>query len=111
MTFTPLQTIIMIGAVALGTMITRFTPFLIFPDQKETPRFITYLGKVLPAAVIGLLLIFCLKGINLLQAPYGIPELISVACVILLQLWKRSSLLSIGAGTVLYMVLIQFVFY
>ena len=110
MTLTPLQTIIMICAVALGTMFTRFTPFLVFPDHKEAPRFITYLGKVLPAAVIGLLVIFCLKGINLLQAPYGIPELVSVACVILLQLWKRSSLLSIGAGTVLYMLLIQFVF-
>lgn len=110
MTFTPLQTIITIGAVALGTMVTRFTPFLIFPDHREAPRFITYLGKVLPAAVIGLLIVFCLKGISLLHAPYGIPELISVACVILLQLWKRSSLLSIGAGTVLYMVLIRFVF-
>jgi len=110
MTLTPLQTIIMIGAVALGTMVTRFTPFLIFPDHREPPRFVTYLGKVLPAAVIGLLVIFCLKGISLLQAPYGIPELISVVCVVLLHLWKRNSLLSIGVGTVMYMILIQFVF-
>lgn len=108
MTLTPIQTIIMIGAIALGTMITRFTPFLIFPDHKEAPRFIIYLGKVLPAAAIGLLVIFCLKGINLLQAPYGIPEIISVICVMLLHWWKRNSLLSIGAGTVLYMLLIQF---
>ena len=94
----------------MGTMVTRFTPFLIFPDHREPPRFVTYLGKVLPAAVIGLLVIFCLKGISLLQAPYGIPELISVVCVVLLYLWKRNSLLSIGVGTVLYMILIQFVF-
>lgn len=110
MILTPLQTFLMICAVALGTMITRFTPFLLFPDHKEAPHFITYLGKVLPAAVIGLLVVFCLKSINVFQAPYGIPEIISVICVVLLHLWKRNSFLSIGVGTVLYMVLIQFVF-
>lgn len=100
------------GATAgalLGTMMTRFLPFLIFPEGKEPPEFIQYLGKVLPYAVIGLLVIYCLKDVPG-SGTYGIPEFLAVAFIVLLHRWKKSILLSIGGGTVFYMLLVQFVF-
>ena len=102
--------LLIILAVALTTFATRVIPFLIFPKGKEIPKTIQYLGKVLTPAVIGMLVVYCLKGIRVLTAPYGIPELISVVTVAVLHIWKRNNLLSIGVGTVLYMVLIQVVF-
>lgn len=96
--------------VALTTFATRVTPFLLFPKGKELPDVIQYLGKVLTPAVIGMLVVYCLKGTQVLSAPYGIPELIAVVTVAALHVWKRNNLLSIGVGTVLYMVLIQVVF-
>ena len=104
------EQIITIGAVVLATMLTRFSPFIIFPAGKSTPKFIQYLGKVLPAAVFGLLVVYCLKDVNILTGSHGIPELIAIAFVIVLHLWKRQMLLSIAGGTVLYMLLVQFVF-
>ncbi len=104
------QQIVMISMVVLGTMATRFLPFLIFPAGKETPKYIQYLGRVLPAAVFGLLVIYCLKDISLFSGSHGIPELISVVLVILLHLWKRQMLISIAGGTVCYMLLVQLVF-
>ena len=104
------QTFLMIVAVMLGTMITRFLPFLLFPDKKEPPRVITYLGKMLPPAMMGLLVVYCLKGVSVAAFPHGIPELISIAVIAALHLWKKNVFLSIGVGTVLYMVLVQFVF-
>ncbi len=103
------QSIITILAVVLGTMVTRFLPFLIFPEGKTPPPFITYLGTVLPYAVIGLLVIYCLKD-AFTPGRWAIPELISIAFITLLHSWKKNTLLSIGAGTVLYMVLVQTVF-
>lgn len=100
------------GATAgalLGTMVTRFLPFLIFPEGKEPPEFIQYLGKVLPYAVIGLLVIYCLKDVPG-SGTYGIPEFLAIAFIVLLHRWKKSILLSIGGGTVFYMLLVQFVF-
>lgn len=100
------------GATAgalLGTMVTRFLPFLIFPEGKEPPEFIQYLGKVLPYAVIGLLVIYCLKDVPE-SGTYGIPEFLAIAFIVLLHRWKKSILLSIGGGTVFYMLLVQFVF-
>lgn len=100
------------GATAgalLGTMMTRFLPFLIFPEGKEPPEFIQYLGKVLPYAVIGLLVIYCLKDVPG-SGTYGIPEFLTIAFIVLLYRWKKSILLSIGGGTVFYMLLVQFVF-
>ena len=100
------------GATAgalLGTMMTRFQPFLIFPEGKEPPEFIQYLGKVLPYAVIGLLVIYCLKDVPG-SGTYGIPEFLAIAFIVLLHRWKKSILLSIGGGTVFYMLLVQFVF-
>ena len=101
---------LIILAVALTTFATRVIPFLIFPKGKEIPKTVQYLGKVLTPAVIGMLVVYCLKSTKVLAAPYGIPELIAVLTVAVLHVWKRNNLLSIGAGTVLYMVLIQVVF-
>lgn len=100
------------GATAgalLGTMVTRFLSFLIFPEGKEPPEFIQYLGKVLPYAVIGLLVIYCLKDVPG-SGTYGIPEFLAIAFIVLLHRWKKNILLSIGGGTVFYMLLVQFVF-
>ena len=100
------------GATAgalLGTMVTRFLLFLIFPEGKEPPEFIQYLGKVLPYAVIGLLVIYCLKDVPG-SGTYGIPEFLAIAFIVLLHRWKKNILLSIGGGTVFYMLLVQFVF-
>lgn len=101
---------IIILLVALTTFATRATPFVIFPDGKEIPPIVKYLGSVLTPAVIGMLVIYCLKSSTILSPPYAVPEIISVATVIVLHVWKRNNLLSIGVGTVLYMFLIQVVF-
>ena len=104
------QQIIIVAIAAVGTFLTRLLPFLIFPADKPTPKFIKYLGNVLPAAIFGLLVIYCLKNVSILDGTHGIPEMISIAVVVLLHLWKKQTLLSIAAGTVCYMILIQFVF-
>jgi branched-subunit amino acid transport protein AzlD len=101
------EQIITIGMVVLGTMITRFLPFLLFPAG---PKYVQYLGKALPSAVFGLLVIYCLKNVNLMQGSHGIPELLSLAAVAALHLWKRQMLLSIAGGTVFYMALVQRIF-
>lgn len=104
------EQLITIGLVVLGTMATRFLPFIVFPADKPTPKYIKYLGKVLPAAVFGLLVVYCLKDVSVLSGSHGLPELISIAAVTALHLWKRQMLLSIAGGTVCYMVLVQLVF-
>lgn len=104
------QQIITIGVVVFGTMLTRFLPFLLFPAGKPTPKYIQYLGKVLPAAVFGLLVIYCLKNVTIFTGSHGLPEAIAVAVVVALHYWKRQMLLSIAGGTICYMLLIQFVF-
>lgn len=109
MTMTITQQIITVAVVVLGTMTTRFLPFLIFPEGKEPPAVITYLGTVLPYAVIGLLVVYCLKDVPG-SGHYGIPELIAILFIVALHKWKKSTLLSIGGGTVLYMVLVQTIF-
>ena len=102
--------LIMIAVVAVVTFMTRAASFLAFPKGREIPPSIIYIGKVLPPAIIGMLVVYCLKSTSVLAYPYGLQELISCVTVIALHLWKRNVLLSIGVGTVLYMVLIQFVF-
>lgn len=104
------QQILTIALIALATMLTRFLPFLLFPAGRPTPKYIQYLGKVLPSAVFGLLIIYCLKNVSIFGESHGIPELISIALVILLHLWKRQMLLSIAGGTICYMLLVQLVF-
>lgn len=107
---TPTQQIITIGMVILGTALTRFLPFLIFPAGRPTPKYIQYLGKMLPGAVFSLLVIYCLRNVNILAGTHGLPEIISIMAVIGLHLWKKQMLLSIAGGTVCYMLLIQIIF-
>ena len=107
---TPTEQIITVAMIVLGTMLTRFLPFLLFPAGKPTPKYIQYLGRVLPMAVFGLLVVYSLKDVSLLTGSHGIPELIAVAVVAGLHLWKRQMLLSIAGGTVCYMLLVQLVF-
>ena len=104
------QQIITVGMVVLGTMLTRFLPFLVFPAGKPTPRYIRYLGRVLPGAVFGLLVVYCLKHVDLLTDSHGLPELIAIILVAVLHYWKSNMLLSIGCGTVVYMLMVQFLF-
>ena len=104
------MSLLIIFVVALTTFGTRVVPFLIFPKGKEVPPVIRYLGRVLTPAVIGLLVVYCLRETPVRQAPHGIPEAAAVVVTAALHVWKRNNLLSIGAGTVLYMFLIQVVF-
>ena len=107
---TTAQHVITIAMIVLGTVLTRFLPFLLFPAGKPTPKYIQYLGKVLPGAVFGMLVVYSLKGVSLLAGSHGIPELISIVLVVALHLWKRQMLLSLAGGTVCYMLLVQLVF-
>lgn len=102
--------LLIILVVAVTTFATRLVPFLIFPKGKEIPPVVQYLGKVLTPAVIGMLVVYCLKSTTVMESPYGIPELIAVVVTAVLHVWKRNNLLSIGTGTILYMFLIQVVF-
>lgn len=99
-----------IVTATLVTMATRFLPFLIFGNGRKTPEIITYLGKVLPFAIMGMLVVYCMKDVAFLSAPFGIPEILGCVVVAVLHLWRRNSLLSISVGTVFYMVLVQLVF-
>jgi branched-subunit amino acid transport protein AzlD len=110
MVLTSFESLILISVIALGTLLTRALPFILFPDKKETPKFVLYLGKVLPFSVIGLLIIYCIKNVSIFASPFGIPEAIGILCTVLLHLWRNNTLLSIGGGTVVYMVLVQLVF-
>lgn len=100
-----LLVLVMAGVTAL----LRFLPFLVF-RKNDPPQYIRYLGKVLPFAVIGMLVVYCLRDISVETAPHGLPEAAACAAVVFLQVWKRQTLLSILGGTVLYMLLIRFVF-
>ena len=102
--------IIMIAVMVLVTMATRFLPFLIFGENRKIPPLVEHLGKVLPCAIMGMLVVYCLKDVSFLSVPFGLPEIIGILIVALLHFWKRNSLLSIGAGTVCYMLLVQLVF-
>jgi len=110
MILTMAQALLTIAVIAGTTIITRALPFIIFPAGKETPRFIVYLGEVLPYSIIGMLIIYCFKSISIIEAPHGLPELISAIFVVLIHKWKHNLLLSIGGGTLLYMILVQRIF-
>lgn len=103
----------MIATVAVAAIITaalRFAPFLIFGRGKETPALVVYLGKVLPYAIMGMLVVYCMKDVKIASAPHGLPELLGCIIVAALHVWRRNTLLSIGAGTVCYMLMVQFLF-
>ena len=110
MTLTSVQTFIIICMVTLGTVITRFLPFALFHNNNVNNSFITYFGKVLPYSAIGLLVVYCLKGVNFKSQANIVPEAIAITCIILLHNWKGNALLSIGIGTAVYMSLVQRVF-
>jgi len=105
-----MHAVLTIAVCALVTAALRFLPFLIFGENRKTPPVIAYLGQVLPFAIMGMLVVYCLKDVDLTAMPFGIPEAIGCAVVAGLHVWKRSTLLSIGAGTVVYMLLVQFIF-
>ena len=105
-----LHAALIIAVAALVTVALRFLPFLIFGENRKTPPLVAYLGQVLPYAIMGMLVVYCLKDVTLSAAPFGIPEAIGCMVVALLHIWKRNTLLSIGAGTVCYMLLVQLVF-
>lgn len=100
----------LVAVMALVTVGLRFLPFWIFGEKRETSKLITYLGQVLPCAIMGMLVVYCLKGATPLTYPYALPELIACTAVVLLHIWKRNTLLSIAGGTALYMLLVQVVF-
>lgn len=110
MGLTTAQTVVIILVVALGTQITRWLPFLLFPENKEPPKVVSYLGNVLPPAMMGLLVVYCLRNVNLLSGSHGLPEAIALAVIVVLHRWKRNVLLSIAGGTAAYMLLVQAVF-
>ena len=110
MTMTLTEQIITLGVIMLATMTTRFLPFILFPAHRPTPKYVQYLGNVLPPAVLGMLVVYCLKDVNILTGSHGIPEMIAIIVILILHVWKRQMLLSIGAGTLIYMFLVQIVF-
>ena len=107
---TLIQQLITVALCVIATALTRFSPFVIFSGERQLPAFVRYLGRALPPAVFGMLVVYSLKGVSVLTNPYGIPELIALAAVVALHLWRRNMLLSIAGGTVLYMLLVQLVF-
>ncbi len=96
--------------MALVTMLTRFLPFFLFGGGGELPKWVRFLGKFLPPAVMSVLLVFCIRSVDFIGGSYGIPELLCIGVAIGLHAWKRNTLLSIGVSTVLYMLLVQLVF-
>ena len=110
MQMTALQALGIIAAMAIGTQLTRWLPFWMFPESREPPTIVEYLGKVLPPAIMAILVVYCMKGVNFFSASHGLPEIIASLVVVVLHLWKRNTLLSIGVGTVCYMILVQVIF-
>lgn len=101
---------VMIFVIAAVTALLRFLPFLVFGGKRKTPQYITYLSGVLPYAIMGMLVVYCLKNVSIIEAPHGVPELLAGVSVAGLHLWKRNTFLSIAVGTVIYMVMVQVVF-
>ena len=104
------QIAITIAVMALGTMLTRFLPFILFPANKPTPQYVNYLGQILPYSVIALMVVYTLKDVSLVASPWGLPEIMALAYIAVVQIIKRNNLLSMISGTILYMFLVQVVF-
>ena len=104
------HSIAIISVVAICTLITRALPFWVLGGKREVPEVVKYLGKALPPAIMAILVVYCLKGISIFAGSRGIPEFLSIGLVVVLHLWKRNTLLSIGVGTIFYMILVQFIF-
>ena len=110
MNYTTGQLFLFFGLIILGTVITRALPFLLFPEKRKIPKYIKYLADVLPFTMIGMLVVYCLKDVSFIGGSHGLPELISIAAIVMLHLWRNNTLLSIGCGSLLYMILVQYVF-
>lgn len=104
------QEFITVGMCVVGTMLTRFLPFLVFNPKRPTPQCVQYLGKVLPGAVFAMLVVYCLRDVSVVQGSHGLPELVAIVVTVGLHVWKRRMLLSIAGGTICYMLLVQFIF-
>lgn len=104
------QQIITIAMCVAGTMLTRFLPFMIFRPDRPTPRYIQYLGRVLPLAIFAMLVVYCLRNVSVLEGSHGLPELIAILITVVLHLWRKQMLLSIAGGTITYMLLVQLIF-
>ena len=107
---TQTELMITIVIIALGTLITRFSPFIIFNDRRDTPAYIRYLGQILPPSIFGMLIVYSLRNVSITTGSHGLPELLAIVATVGLHLWKRRTLLSIAGGTIAYMLLVQFVF-
>ena len=108
---TAIQTALTIAACTAATMITRFLPFVVFSSRdQQPPEVVRYLGRVLPAAIFGMLIVYCLKGVSLTSGSHGIPEAIAIGVTIALHKWKHQTLVSIACGTLCYVLLVQMVF-
>ena len=106
-----IQFILTIAVCAAATMLTRFLPFLIFSSKdQQPPEVVQYLGRVLPAAIFGMLIVYCLKGVSLTSGSHGIPEAIAIGVTVALHKWKHQTLVSIAGGTLCYVLLVQMVF-
>ncbi len=110
MNYTTAQLTLFFAIVALCTFLTRALPFILFPENKEIPKYVKYLADVLPFTIIGLLVVYCLKDLQITATPFALPEAISILVIIVLHKWKKNTLLSIGGGALLYMFLIQYIF-
>ncbi|NLK73991.1 MAG: branched-chain amino acid transporter AzlD [Clostridiales bacterium] len=110
MTLSPIKIIIILFMVSLATIITRFLPFILLKNIKSNNTYMKYLGEVLPYSAIGLIVVYCLRNVDLNGSPYGLPEAIAIIFIIIIHYWKENTLLSIGLGTIIYMLLVQFVF-
>ena len=107
---TTVHSLLIVAVMAVFTALTRFLPFFAFPEGRKRPKVITYLGTVLPYALIGMLVVYCFKSVSVFAYPYCIPELLAVVLVAALHIWKRNTLISVFGGVIFYMVLVQCVF-
>lgn len=104
------HSLLLVLVMAVFTALTRFLPFIAFPEGRKKPKVIIYLGKVLPYALIGMLVVYCFKGVSVVTAPFGLPEILAALLVAVLHIWKRNTLISVFSGVIFYMILVQFVF-
>jgi len=106
----PYSSLAIILVVAVCTLLTRALPFMIFGGKRQVPKVVKYLGMVLPPAIMAILVVYCMKSVDFLSGTHGLPEIIASLVVVVLHLWRKNTLLSIGAGTICYMIMVQGIF-